>query len=310
MIILDQLTHIHPGGRRVLDALSLHVRTGEFCVLSGVNGAGKSTLFRILCGLLRPSAGRAVLDGKDLRTDLDGVRRVLGVVFQNPAVDRRLTVLENLRLHAGLYGIRGRDFETRLEETLGWSELADRLSDRVGILSGGLSRQVELVKSLLTRPRILLLDEPTTGLDPASRHNFLATLRRLQQGTNMTILMTSHIFSEAASADRMAVLQNGVILACDSPAVLKARLGQDLLVIDAVDAAGLEEALRTTLKRGVQRIGDEIRVEVGDSSEGLALMETIVGSHRAAIRGISLKQPTMEDVFIHLTGKRTGEHDA
>ncbi len=309
MIVLDQLTHIHPGGRRVLDALSLQIREGEFCVLSGVNGAGKSTLFRILCGLLRPSSGVVRLDGKDLLADPASVRRILGVVFQNPAVDGRLTVLENLRLHASLYGVRGKEFAARLEEMLAWSEVRSRLADRVGILSGGLARQVELVKCLLTQPRILLLDEPTTGLDPASRHNFLTVLQRLQREKGITVLMTSHIFSEAGIADRMAVLQDGVIVACDSPAVLRSRLGQDLLVIDAHDAGELEAALQVELGGRMQRLGNEIRLEIDDPMETVPLMEAILARHRAAIRGIALKQPTMEDVFIHLTGKQAGKDD-
>ena len=215
---------------------------GEFAILSGPNGSGKTTLFRILCGMIRPSAGTIRVAGHDLLAAPAAARRELGVVFQNPAVDKHLTVDENLRLHAALYGLARSEFAARRDEALAWSELKNRLDDKVIALSGGLARQVELAKCLLTRPSVLLLDEPTTGLDPASRRHFLDALRTLQKSRGMTVLMTTHIFAEAEDADRVAIMKAGRLLAYDTPQALHALLGREMVVATSRDAAPWPDA--------------------------------------------------------------------
>ncbi|OJX71318.1 ABC transporter ATP-binding protein [Magnetospirillum sp. 64-120] len=314
MIQISSLTHTYPASRKqaprkALDDLTLSVGEGEFAILSGPNGSGKSTLFRILCGLALPSSGAVTIGGFDLFKQPAEVRRILGVVFQNPAVDKHLSVAENLRLHADLYGIKGDEFARRRDEALGWTDLADRLDQKVETLSGGLARQVELAKVLMTRPKVLLLDEPTTGLDPASRRNFLDALLRLQRQWKMTVLMTSHVFSEAEDVDRVAIMREGKLLAYDSPQALKAMIGTEMVVVQPIgDAEELAVSLRAELGLAVRRHGDELRLEETENGAGLPMLEGILDRWRGQIKSISIKQPDLEDVFVHVTGKAVPEH--
>lgn len=314
MIQIQSLSHTYPGGRKqsprtALDDLSLSVAEGEFAILSGPNGSGKSTLFRILCGLALPSAGSVRIGGIDLFAQPAEVRRILGVVFQNPAVDKHLSVAENLRLHADLYGIGAAEFTRRRDEALGWTDLGERLEQKVETLSGGLARQVELAKVLMTRPRVLLLDEPTTGLDPASRRNFLDALQRVQRERGMTVLMTSHVFSEAEDVDRVAIMREGKLLAYDTPQALKALIGTEMVVVQPLgDAEALAASLRAELGLAVRRHGDELRLEETENGAGLPMLEGILDRWRGQIKSISIKQPDLEDVFVHVTGKAVPEH--
>lgn len=309
MIVIQDLTHVYPGSRKTgprkaLDALTLSVGEGEFAILSGPNGSGKSTLFRILCGLALPSAGTVRVGGFDLFAEPAKVRGIMGVVFQNPAVDKQLSVAENIRLHADLYGITGAEFAARRDEALAWTDLGDRLDQKVETLSGGLARQVELAKVLMTRPRVLLLDEPTTGLDPMSRRNFLDALHRLHRERGMTVLMTSHVFSEAEDVGRVAIMREGKLLAYDSPQTLKARIGTEMVVVQPDgDAEEFAEILRAELGLAVRRHGDELRLEETENGEGLPLLERMLERYRPRIRSISIKQPDLDDVFVHVTSR-------
>lgn len=308
MISIERLTHTYRGGRRTaprtaIADLSFTVADGEFCILSGPNGSGKTTLFRILCGMILPSAGTIRVAGHDLLRGATAARRAMSVVFQSPAVDKHLSVGENLRLHAQLYGLSRREQAARQDEALGWSELRHRLDDKVMALSGGLARQLELAKSLLTRPRLLLLDEPTTGLDPASRHHFLEVLHAIQRERAMTVLMTTHIFAEAEDADRVAIMKQGHLLAFDTPQALRARLGREMVVVQSRAAEALEARIRADLDLRTYRHGDEIRLEETDHGFGLPLLERLLERYRPEIDSIAIKQPALEDVFIHLTGR-------
>ncbi|MEO5373295.1 MAG: ABC transporter ATP-binding protein [Alphaproteobacteria bacterium] len=310
MILIRDLTHVYPATRRqssrtAISRLSLEVAEGEFCILSGPNGSGKSTLFRILCGLTVPSAGGVRVAGFDVFAEAMAVRGIMGVVFQSPAVDKHLSVAENLAIHADLYGLHGAVLADRLGEALEWSDLKERLGQKVDTLSGGLARQLELAKCLLTRPRVLLLDEPTTGLDPASRRNFLDVLRRLQRARAMTVLMTTHIFQEAEDADRVAIMKDGHLLACDTPQALRARLGHEVVVVQASDPPSLARRLEAELGLAPLRFGEEIRIEDVPAGGSLALLESILGRYRPEILSISIKQAALEDVFIHITGAGT-----
>ena len=305
-IVIAGLSHTYPKTRRAaartaIAALTLAVGAGEFAILSGPNGSGKTTLFRILCGMIRPSGGTVRVAGHDLLAEPAAARRHLGVVFQSPAVDKHLTVEENLRLHATLYGIGAREFAARKDEALYWSELRNRLGDRVIALSGGLARQVELAKCLLTRPSVLLLDEPTTGLDPASRRHFLDALRAVQKSRSMSVLMTTHVFAEAEDADRVAILKEGHLLAFDSPQALRARLGREMVVAESGDAPALAARIKAELGLAAHRHGDEVRLDETAQGDGLPMLEKVLARFRADITSIAIRQPTLEDVFIHLT---------
>ncbi len=305
MIDIRNVTHVYPGTRKqpprvALRDLSLDVREGEFAILSGPNGSGKSTLFRILCGMARPTAGAITIAGADLFAEPARVREAMAVVFQSPAVDKHLSVLENIRIHADLYGLHGRAFDERMADAVGWTDLAGRLGDRVETLSGGMQRQVELAKCMLTRPRILLLDEPTTGLDPNSRRNFLQALTRLQRERGMTVLMTSHVFSEAEDVDRVAIMRAGEMLAHDTPQALRSRLGREMVVVQPRDPDAMAERLGRE-GYAVRRHGDELRLEETENGAGLPVLERIVARHRDDIVAIAIKRPTLEDVFIHIT---------
>ncbi|MBW7850185.1 MAG: ABC transporter ATP-binding protein [Rhodospirillales bacterium] len=306
MIAIRNLTHVYPGTRKqpphqALSDLSLEIEDGEFCILSGPNGSGKSTLFRILCGMAMPSAGEVAVGGFDLFRQPGRVREIMGVVFQSPAVDKHLSVIENLRIHGDLYGLRGAVFKERMDEAMAWTDLGGRLDHRVDTLSGGLARQVELAKVLLTRPRLLLLDEPTTGLDPNSRRNFLKALSAIQRERGMTVLMTSHVFSEAEDVDRVAIMMKGHLLALDTPQALRAMLGREMVVIQARDPVALEERMGREMGLAVRRHGDELRLEETENGESLPLLEGVLARYRPDIVAIAIKQPALEDVFVHLT---------
>jgi len=232
------------------------------------------------------------------------------VVFQSPAVDKHLSVIENLRLHAALHGLKGAVFEHRLTAAIGWSDIASRLNDRVDSLSGGLARQVELAKVLLTEPRLLLLDEPTTGLDPASRRSFLVALRRLQRDRGMTVLMTSHVFSEAEEADSVAIMRDGHLLVHDSPRALKGLVGTEMVVVETATPTRLAAALLAELGLPALVHGNEVRIDAIPTSGAVALIDTILHRWRPEITSIAVKQPSLEDVFIQVTGKTAVAEDS
>lgn len=317
MISIERLSHRYPGrrgqsGRLALDEVSMTVPAGTFCVLSGPNGSGKSTLFRLLCGLARPSAGGLWLtppggEPIDIVADPAAARAHLGVVFQSPAVDRQLSVAENLAIHADLHGLTGPDRQARQDEALAWTDLKGRLFERVETLSGGLMRQVELAKVLMTRPSVLLLDEPTTGLDPASRRAFIKALTTLKEERGLTVLMTSHVFGEAGEADGVAILCDGRLLAHDTPKALKSRVGREMVVVEPAQGCDLETLardLRSAAPDTTPRLyGEEIRLEDLPPGRAVTLVRAILEDHRACIAGVAVREPSLEDVFVHITGK-------
>ncbi|MBF0271964.1 MAG: ABC transporter ATP-binding protein [Magnetococcales bacterium] len=306
-VVIRQLGHCYRATRRqaprkALDRLDLTIPTGTFFVLTGPNGSGKSTLFKILCGMTRPSTGTIHIFDHDLIANPNAARSAMGVVFQKPALDKYLTVEENLKIHADLHDIPPDLFRQRLPDALAWSDLRERLGDRVETLSGGLARQAELVKVLLHAPALLLLDEPTAGLDPGGRLAFLATLKRLQKKHGVTILMTSHVFAEAEQADLVAILRQGKLLALDSPTHLSRQLGAEILVVQGEGLETVAQGLTTRAGITLQVQNHELRIQ-GESRELLPLMAKLLQDHRERIHALAIKQPTLEDVYIHLTGR-------
>ena len=306
MIVICHVQHTYPGTRHrpphpVLHDVTVTIEQGEFCLLSGPNGSGKSTLFRLLCGLAPPSSGTIHIGGYDLATDLSGARSLVGVVFQDPALDKQLSIDENLRLQARLYGLDCRTYESRRDHFLEWTRLRSRLHEPVETLSGGLARQVELVKCLLTHPRIILLDEPTSGLDPSSRRAFLEMLQQIRNDFGITILMTSHIFSDADYADRVAILNRGRIIAHDTPKSLQAILGASLVVVRPRDAKHFTHVLEREFSCTPSLHGEDLKIHDMPPGKAIPFVTRILERYNEHIVSIGVRQPELEDVFLHLT---------
>ena len=294
------LTHRY-GERTALDEVTLRVERGEVFGLLGPNGSGKTTMFRILSTLLRPSAGRVEIFSHDLASEPEAVRRLLGVVFQRPSLDPKLTVGENLRHHARLYGLRGAVLRERCAEMAARLGVDDRLGDRVETLSGGLQRRVELAKGLLHRPRLLLLDEPSTGLDPAARREFMRQLHELRERDGVTVVLTTHYMEEAERCDRVAIMDEGRLLAVEAPQTLKERVGGDVVVIEPRDAASLRAEITRRFSIEAQLVDGMLRVE---RPRGHEFIRELVDEFPAEVRTVSFGKPTLEDAFIQLTGHR------
>ncbi|MDX2171446.1 MAG: ABC transporter ATP-binding protein [Deltaproteobacteria bacterium] len=299
-LVVDGLRHQY-GDRTALDGISFSVARGELFGLLGPNGSGKTTLFKLLSTLVRPSGGTARVGGHDLAAEPDAVRRLLGVVFQRPSVDGKLTVRENLLHHGHLYGLHGADLAARVAAMSERLAIADRLRDRVETLSGGLQRRVELAKGLLHQPRLLLLDEPTTGLDPAARRDFMRTLLELRARDGVTVVLTTHYLEEAERCDRVAIMHAGQLLTVGEPDALKARVGGDVVVVQAVDAAALQGRVRERFGVDMALVDGTLRAERPRGHEFLA---ALVDAFPGEVRTVTFGKPTLEDVFIQLTGER------
>jgi ABC-2 type transport system ATP-binding protein len=305
ILSIEQLTHRYPG-RDVpaLDGLSLTAAPGEIFGFLGPNGSGKTTLFRILSTLIPPQQGTVTFNFDRpliLPNDRDPIRRHIGVVFQSPSLDKQLTAEENLRHHGHLYGLRGAELESRIDQMLRHVGLEQRPRERVERFSGGMRRRVEIAKGLLTRPRLLLLDEPSTGLDPGARIDLWRYLRDIRSSQGVTILLTTHLMEEAEHCDRLAILDTGRLAAWDTPDALKSRIGADVITVQSDDPGALSEAIRQRLGVAVERVDSTLRIERQRGHEFIPqLVEAFAGT--GLIHSVSLGKPTLEDVFIRVTG--------
>ena len=291
------------GERRALDGISLEVRRGEIFCLLGPNGGGKSTLFRILATLALPDSGSAIVAGHDVLTAAPEVRARIGVVFQSPSLDGKLTILENLRCGGALYGLRGEELESRIRDSSAALNITDRLGDLVESLSGGLQRRAEIAKCLLIRPEVLLLDEPSTGLDPGARLDLWAALEDLRSRHGVTVLCTTHLMEEAARADRVGIVSGGKLVASGSPSELTSALGGDVISLGVMPGTGADHLARLlTEKTGVPAsvVEGEVRLE---SREPYALAARVAGAFPEEISSLRIARPTLEDVFVARTGR-------
>lgn len=289
------------GERRALDELSLSVNAGEIFAVLGPNGGGKTTLFRLLSTLIPLQSGEIEIFGQSVRDQAAAVRQAIGVVFQAPSIDKKLTVAENLRHQGWLYGLTGKQLASRQDELLAQLGLTDRAADRVETLSGGLRRRVEIAKSLLHRPRLLLMDEPSTGLDPAARLDLWRYLRQASTEQGMTIALTTHLLEEAEKADRLAILDHGRLVALDTPSQLRADVGGDVITITADDPQPLADSLRERFQLDPQVLAGQILIRHARAAE---LLGQLAAAYAEQIRSISLGKPTLEDVFVARTGHR------
>jgi ABC-2 type transport system ATP-binding protein len=287
--------------RRALDDLSFAIERGEIFGLLGPNGSGKTTLFKVLSTLVPMQSGEARILGCDLRGDTAPLRKRIGVVFQHPSVDRKLTVSENLMHHGHLFGLKGEYLRERSAAMLGWLGLSERANDLAETLSGGLQRRVELAQAFVHQPELLILDEPSTGLDPSTRREFLNYVSRLRDEQGVTIVLTTHHMEEAERCDRLGILHEGKLVALAPPSELKSRVGGDVVVINAKNAETLRQQMRLRMRIQSALVDGTLRIE---RPRGHEFVRDVVEAFGDQIESVTFGKPTLEDVFVHLTGHR------
>ncbi len=300
------------GSLTAVNRINFAVNRGEIFGFLGPNGAGKTTTINMLCTLLLPTEGRAVVAGHDVARDPGKVRHSIGLVFQDPSLDERLTAMENLRFHALLYSVPREVFHERAERLLQMVDLADKKKHKVRTFSGGMKRRLEIARGLLHHPDILFLDEPTIGLDPQTRKHIWDYLRRLRDDEGITMFMTTHYMDEAENCDRIAIIDHGEIVALDSPDGLRARVGGDVVTVRTSN----DEAVRTHLAerygleaRGAPGGGLIVETEQGDQFIPELIRSYANGEDGVQVRGVNLRRPTIDDVFIKLTGHDIREEE-
>jgi ABC-2 type transport system ATP-binding protein len=302
-IEVTKLSKTYPGEVEAVKAIDFEVEVGEVFGLLGPNGAGKSTTVGMLTTTIAPTAGSARLAGFDVATEPIAARRASSVVFQEPVVDRSLTGRRNLEIHASLWGVETGETQVRIDELTGALGLTDLIDRPAGSYSGGERRRLEIARALVSRPRVLFLDEPTVGLDPRIRAELLEVIAGLRDRTEMTVLLTTHYLDEADRlCDRVAIIHAGRIVALDTPAALLAQLGQQLVELRV--EGDVNGALRSLRQQGVAgrdafAVGSRLTLPLHDTSSG----EAIAAIHELGLTGaISAREPTLDDVYLRLTG--------
>ncbi len=293
------------NGLTAVDKLDITVESGEIFGLLGPNGAGKTTTISMLCTILKPTSGSAKVSGFDIVKESNQVRKSIGIVFQDPSIDDRLTGRENLYMHANLYGIAPGEQKERIDRILKLVELTDRADDLMRTYSGGMRRRLELARGLIHYPRVLFLDEPTVGLDPQTRDHIWTYIRELKRTHDITIVLTTHYMDEADRlSDRVAIMDYGKIVALDTPPKLKETLEGDVIVIKSTNLEALAALLAENLGlTKTQVVDDTLEVTV---RQGKALMPRIMEAaikKDVVIDSILLREPNLEDVFLHYTGR-------
>jgi ABC-2 type transport system ATP-binding protein len=299
-IQIERLSHSY-GERVAVQDLTLDIFAREIFALLGPNGSGKTTLFRVLSTLVPLQTGSIRILGFDVANDSSEIRKRIGVVFQAPGLDKKLTVSENIRLQAALYGVTGTALVDRENELLHRLRLNDRATDRTETLSGGLRRRVELAKTLIHSPQLLLLDEPSTGLDPGARIDLWQYLEHLRDEFGVTVVLTTHLLEEADKADRIAILDRGKLVALGSPAELRASIGGDSITVGTASPTELIAAIRERFDLPATEVDGHVRLE---QPNGHVWITRLAESFPDQIQSITLGKPSLEDVFIDKTGHR------
>lgn len=299
-ISVRDLVHRYDS-RTALNGVSFEVRPAEIFGLLGPNGSGKTTLFRILSTLITPVGGQAFILEHDAVRQAGELRREIGVVFQEQSIDVKLTAAENLAHQGHLYGMHGRMLRSRIKQVLDRVGLSDRAQDRAETFSGGMQRRLELAKGLLHGPRVLLLDEPTTGLDPGARRDLWQYLRILQDEERVSMLVTTHLMEEAERCDRLVILSAGQVVAMGTPAELKHEIGGDVIVLESKEPEALALRIHSRFKLDSRVVGGQVRLE---KENGHRFITELVESFPGEIDAVSIAKPSLEDVFIRRTGHR------
>jgi ABC-2 type transport system ATP-binding protein len=288
-----------------VDKLDITVESGEIFGLLGPNGAGKTTTISMLCTILKPTSGTAKVNGFDIVKEATQVRKSIGIVFQEPSVDDRLTGRENLYMHANLYGIPAGDQKSRIDNVLKLVELEDRADDLLRTYSGGMRRRLELARGLIHYPKVLFLDEPTIGLDPQTRDHVWKYIRELKETHDITVVLTTHYMDEADRlSDRIAIMDYGKIIALDTSAKLKETLEGDVIIVKASNLDALFSLI--TEQMGLQKtriVNGTIETTVRNGEGMLPRIVETATQNKIYVESISLREPNLEDVFLHYTGR-------
>jgi ABC-2 type transport system ATP-binding protein len=306
IISVRDLVHRYQD-RSALNGISFDVRPAELFGLLGPNGSGKTTLFRILSTLMVPTSGSATIAGFDAVQQPGALRRHIGVVFQAQSVDLKLTAYENLWHQGHLYGLRGPELKKRITEILTRVGLLDRRDERVETFSGGMQRRIELAKGLLHHPEVLLLDEPTTGLDPGARRDLWQYLQILRDQERVTVIVTTHLMEEAERCDRLAILNEGNLVALGTPEALTREIGGDVILLESRDPQSLADRIHGKFQVDATVMDNQVRIEI---ENGHRFVPDVVEAFPGEIQSLSVSKPTLEDVFIHRTGHRFWTEDA
>ena len=288
------------GERQALDSVTFCVEPGEIFAILGPNGGGKSTLFRLLSTLIPLQRGAIEIFGHALPAEQLAIRRLMGVVFQSPSLDRKLTVLENMLSQAALFGVVGKAAKERCEALLDQFGLADRAKELSEKLSGGQRRRVEIAKGMIHSPQMLLMDEPSTGLDPGVRRELGQLLDQLRR-EGMTVVMTTHLLEEAERADRLAILDQGRLVALDTPEALRQSVGGDVVSVSCREAPSLSDDILHEFEVAATTVDGGLRLEVADGGQLVGQLMQRFGDR---VSSITVGRPTLEDVFVAKTGHR------
>jgi ABC-2 type transport system ATP-binding protein len=306
VVSVENLTKRY-GNFTAVDSISFDVQPGEVFGFLGPNGAGKTTTISVLCTLLRLTSGRAEVAGFDVQKQSDSVRRPIGLIFQDPTLDVQLTGQENLDFHAAVYDVPSGQARSRGEQLLRMVELWDRRKDLVRTYSGGMRRRLEIARGLLHSPRVLFLDEPTIGLDPQTRRSIWEYILGLRKSEDLTLFLTTHYMDEAEYCDRIAIIDQGKIVALDAPSNLKARVGGDVITLRTNDNEAAAEEIQRRFEIEVQRQDGQLHLEV---ERGEEFIPDLARELSVPITSISLNRPTLDDVFLKLTGRAIREEEA
>jgi ABC-2 type transport system ATP-binding protein len=303
-----QLTKAY-GSLKAVDKVDITVESGEIFGLLGPNGAGKTTIISMLCTILKPTSGTATVNGYDIVKEANKVRKSIGIVFQDPSIDDRLTGRENLYMHANLYGIPASEHKERIDRILKLVELEDRADDLLRTYSGGMRRRLELGRGLIHYPKVLFLDEPTVGLDPQTRDHIWKYIRDLKKAQDITVVLTTHYMDEADRlSDRIAIMDHGKIVILDTPPKLKETLEGDVVAVKANNIDALSELVTKSLGLEKKQIVDgALEFTVRNGKSVMPRIMELATQNNIYVESILLREPNLEDVFLHYTGRTIRE---
>ena len=291
-----------------VDSVDLEIKSSELFGLLGPNGAGKTTFISMLSTTLLPTTGSATLNGFDVVREADKVRSSIGIDFQDPSLDTRLTAEENLYLHGMFYGMSAEERKERIKFVLELVDLWEKRKLEVRTFSGGMKRRLELARGLMHKPKVLFLDEPTLGLDPQTRQHIWKYIKRLNRKEKLTVILTTHYLEEADFlCDRVAIIDFGKIVALDTPSNLKKNIRGDVICLKSSDDKALKEALSKKLKREIAVTEDDGELCFNGSSEDLPGIVRVADKSKIKLYSMELHKPTLEDVFLHFTGRNIRE---